>query len=77
MIEFLVAILSGAKYLQDISLVAHPLDKDVAVTQAWGQKRWADVNALVEVLEQVSHHFCKANWRSCVPKVAGWNKTAI
>ena len=67
--EFLVAILSGAKYLQDISLAAHPLDKDVAVAQAWGQKRWADytgmsrtlkkltwseVNALVEVLERVS-----------------------
>ena len=25
-LEFLVAILSGAKYLQDISLSAHPLD---------------------------------------------------
>ena len=36
--EFLVAILSGAKYLQDISLAAHPLDKDVAVAQAWGQR---------------------------------------
>lgn len=66
--EFLVAILSGAKYLQDISLAAYPLDKDVAVAQAWGQPGWADytgvsrtlrkltwteVNALVEVLEQV------------------------
>ena len=69
MTEFLVAILSGAKYLQDISLAAHPLDKDVAVAQAWGQPGWADytgvsrtlkkltwteVNALVEVLERVS-----------------------
>jgi hypothetical protein len=68
-IEFLVAILSGAKYLQDLSLAAHPLDKDVAVAQAWGQQGWADytgisrtlkkltgseVNALVEVLERVS-----------------------
>ena len=67
--DFLVAILSGAKYLQDISLAAHPLDKDVAVAQAWGQQGWADytgvsrtlkkltwteVNALVEVLERVS-----------------------
>jgi hypothetical protein len=66
--EFLVAILSGAKYLQDISLAAHPLDKDIAVAQAWGQSGWADytgvsrtlkkltwseVNALVEVLERV------------------------
>jgi hypothetical protein len=68
--EFLVAILSGAKYLQDISLAAHALDKDIAVAQAWGQKGWADytgvsrtlqkltwaeVDALVEVLERVSH----------------------
>jgi hypothetical protein len=67
--EFLVAILSGAKYLQDVSLAAHPLDKDVAVAQAWGQPGWADytgvsrtlqkltwteVKALVEVLERVS-----------------------
>jgi hypothetical protein len=68
-LEFLVAILSGAKYLQDVSLAAHPLDKDIAVAQAWGQQGWADytgvsrtlkkltwaeVNALVEVLERVS-----------------------
>ena len=67
--EFLVAILSGAKYLQDVSLAAHPLDKDVAVAQAWDQQGWADytgvsrtlkkltwteVNELVEVLERVS-----------------------
>jgi len=68
-IEFFVAILSGAKYLQDISLAAHPLDKDGAAAQAWGQPGWADytgmsrtlkkltwseVHALVEVLERVS-----------------------
>ncbi len=68
-IEFFVAILSGAKYLQDISLAAHPLDKDGAAAQAWGQPEWADytgmsrtlkkltwseVHALVEVLERVS-----------------------
>jgi hypothetical protein len=38
-IEFFVAILSGAKYLQDISLAAHPLDKDLAVAEAWGQAK--------------------------------------
>ena len=71
-LEFLVAILSGAKYLQDISLAAHPLDKDVALAQAWGQICWADysgvsrtlsglswdeVRALVAVLEQVGQPF--------------------
>jgi hypothetical protein len=71
-IEFLVAILSGAKYLQDISLAAHPLDKDGAVAQAWGQTSWADysgvsrtlsglsgaeVDEIVNVLERVSQPF--------------------
>jgi len=73
--EFLVAILSGAKYLQDVSLAAHPLDKDVAVAQAWGQQGWADytgvsrtlkkltwteVHALVKVLERVSQPMIKS-----------------
>jgi hypothetical protein len=71
-IEFLVAILSGAKYLQDISLAAHPLDKDLAVAAAWGQAGWADytgvsrtlsalrwagVHEIVSVLERVSQPF--------------------
>jgi hypothetical protein len=37
MIEFLVAILAGCAYLQDISRGPHPLDQDLAVAQAWGQ----------------------------------------
>ena len=41
-LEFLVAILAGLPHLQDISLAAHPLDKDQAVAQAWGQAAWAD-----------------------------------
>lgn len=71
-IEFWVAILSGARYLQDISLAAHPLDKDVVVAQAWGQASWADytgvsrtlsalswaeVHEIVNVLEHVSQPF--------------------
>jgi hypothetical protein len=39
-LEFLVAILSGAKHLQDISLAAHPLDKDLVLARAWGQTVW-------------------------------------
>ncbi len=68
-LEFLVAILAGLQHLQDISLAAHPLDKDQAVAQAWGQPAWADysgvsrtlsglswdeVKQIVQVLEQVS-----------------------
>jgi hypothetical protein len=33
-LEFLVAILAGLQYLQEISLAAHPLEKDQAVAQA-------------------------------------------
>lgn len=71
-LENLVAILSGAKHLQDISLSAHPLDKDQALAQAWGQSGWADYSgvsrtlrglswgearAIAAVLEQVSQPF--------------------
>lgn len=41
-LEFLVALMSGLRQLQDISLAAHPLDKDQAVAEAWGQPGWAD-----------------------------------
>lgn len=53
-IEFLVAVLSGAKYLQDISLAAHPLDKDLAVAQAWGQPCWADYTGVSRTLKSLS-----------------------
>jgi len=53
-IEFLVAILSGAKYLQDISLAAHPLDKDLAVATAWGQAGWADYTGVSRTLSALS-----------------------
>ena len=46
-LEFLVAILGGLRYLKDISLSAHPLDQDQAVAQAWGQASWADHRASV------------------------------
>ena len=74
-LEFLVAILAGLKHLQEISLAAHPLDKDQAVAQAWGQPAWADysgvsrtlsglsweeVTRIVQVLEQVSHPYLTA-----------------
>jgi len=74
-LEFLVAILAGLKHLQDISLSAHPLDKDPAVAQAWGQPSWADYSGvsrtlsglswdeaqqIAEVLEQISHPYLQA-----------------
>src|SRR5712691_9314046 len=74
-LEFLVAILAGLQHLQDISLAAHPLEKDQAVAQAWGQPAWADysgvsrtlrglnweeVKQIVQVLEQISHPYLNA-----------------
>jgi hypothetical protein len=68
-LELLVATLAGLEHLQDISLSAHPLDKDPAVAIAWGQPAWADytgvsralsalsweeAHAVVRVLDQVS-----------------------
>jgi hypothetical protein len=74
-LEFLVAILAGMKHLQDISLSAHPLDKDTAVAQAWEQSSWADYSGvsrtlsglswdearqIVQVLEQISQPYIAA-----------------
>src|SRR3990172_11811744 len=53
-LEFLVAILAGLKHLQDISLSAHPLDKDPAVAQAWGQPGWADYSGVSRTLSSLS-----------------------
>jgi hypothetical protein len=72
LIEFLVAILSGCRYLQDISHGPHPLDRDQTVADAWSQPGWADysgisrtlqacteetVEAMREVIEEVSRPY--------------------
>jgi len=49
-LEFLVAIVSGCEYLQDISRSAHPLDQDQAVAQAWRQDSWADYSGVSRTL---------------------------
>jgi len=51
LIEFLVSILSGCAYLQDISRGSHPLDHDRAVAQAWGQDSWADYSGVSRTLQ--------------------------
>ena len=51
LIEFLVAILGGCAYLQDISHGPHPLDKDQAVADAWGQPGWADYSGVSRTLK--------------------------
>ncbi len=59
-LEFLVGILAGLQHLQDISLAAHPLDKDEAVAQAWGQVGWADYSGVSRTLSGLSWEEAKA-----------------
>lgn len=53
-LEFLVAILAGLRHLQDISDEAHPLVKDRAVAEAWGQVGWADYSGVSRTLSGLS-----------------------
>jgi hypothetical protein len=53
-LEFLVSIMGGSKHLQEISLAAHPLDKDQAVAEAWGQPGWADYSGVSRTLSSLS-----------------------
>jgi hypothetical protein len=53
-LEFLVATLAGLKHLQDISLAAHPLDKDQVVAEAWAQSGWADYTGVSRTLSALS-----------------------
>ena len=74
-LEFMVGTLVGIRHLQELSLSAHPLDRDGAVAQAWGQTGWADysgvsrtlsalswaeVQAIVAVLDEVSQPYLQA-----------------
>jgi hypothetical protein len=53
-LEFLVSIMGGSKHLQEISLAAHPLDKDQAVAEAWGQPGWGDYSGVSRTLSGLS-----------------------
>jgi hypothetical protein len=74
-LEFVVGTLAGMQHLQELSLSAHPLDRDSAVAEAWGQSgwtdysgvsrtlsalSWAEVQAIVAVLEEVSQPYLQA-----------------
>lgn len=59
-LEFLVANMSGLKELQQISLSAHPLDKDQAVAAAWGQTGWADYSGVSRTMSRLSWEEAKA-----------------
>lgn len=56
LIQFLVAILGGCEYLQDMSKGPHRLVKDQAVAEAWGQPGWANYSGVSRTLKA-----CTAN----------------
>ena len=75
LIEFLVGILSGIEYLQDLNLSDHPIAKDSTVVEAWTQEAFVHYSgvsrtldatdeetlaAVVEVLQAVSRPFIDA-----------------
>jgi hypothetical protein len=51
LVEFLVGILSGTEYLQDLDLSARPLTKDSAVASAWGQASFAHYSGVSRTLD--------------------------
>lgn len=53
-LEFLVGILAGTQHMQELSLSAHPLDRDKAVAEAWGQPGWADYSGVSRTLSALS-----------------------
>lgn len=61
-IEFFVAILGGLAHLQDISQAAHPLDKDKAVAEAWGQNEWAHYSGVSRTLQGLSESEMLSLW---------------
>ncbi|MCX6082222.1 MAG: hypothetical protein NTW32_22060 [Chloroflexi bacterium] len=59
-LEFLVTVLSGTQHLQDISLAGHPLDKDLAVAEAWRQVGWVDYTSVSRAMKQLNWNESKA-----------------
>ena len=61
--EFLVGILSGLEYLQDLDLAPRPLTKDLAVARAWGQPGWAHYSGVSRTLEAADDQTVAASER--------------
>jgi len=74
-IEFLVGILGGIEYLQDLNLAEQPIAKDPTIVEAWAQKifvHYSNVSrtlaasdeetlaAIIEVLQAISRPFIEA-----------------
>lgn len=51
LVEFLVGIMSGIEYLQDLNQGSHPLVKDPVVARAWGQPGFAHFSGVSRTLD--------------------------
>lgn len=53
-LEFLVAVLAGLPYLEDLSRDGRPLDQDRMVAYAWQQAAWADYSGVGRTLQALT-----------------------
>jgi len=53
-LEFLVAMLAGLPYLEDISRDGRSLDQDQTVAAAWQQAGWADHSGVGRTLQALT-----------------------
>lgn len=59
-IEFLVGILGGIEYLQDLNLSADPIAKDPTVIEAWGQDTFVHYSGVSRTLDAADEETLKA-----------------
>ncbi|TAK34872.1 MAG: hypothetical protein EPO21_08335 [Chloroflexota bacterium] len=58
--ELLAHILAGGMHVNELAKSAHPLVKDQAVAEAWGQKTFASVSGVSDLLRSVSQDTVEA-----------------
>jgi hypothetical protein len=59
-IEFLVGILGGIEYLQDLSLSDDPIAKDATVIEAWGQETFVHYSGVSRTLDAADEETLQA-----------------
>jgi hypothetical protein len=60
LIEFLVGILGGIEYLQDINLSDNPIAKDPTVVEAWGQDTFVHCSGVSRTLDAADKETLRA-----------------
>jgi hypothetical protein len=60
LIEFLVGILGGVEYLQDLNLSDDPIAKDPTVTEAWGQDAFVHYSGVSRTLDAADQETLEA-----------------